>query len=168
MKKVCWFLIVVLLLGCFAGCHQEPVEGAEHSIENEDGTLSDWMKEEINESWDRKYGKSLDAFPGWWSTERPEYTARMYLGTYNGYVMFSTNTGAEALMKKAIAGYVFKFSSLLDFHAYKDGEFYDLWDLLEQGLINEEAVRIAHEHHTQIIEQLKVYYNNPDYLEWDF
>ena len=157
MQKVCWFLIVVLLLGCFAGCQAAPVEGAERSIENEDGTLSDWMKEEIKEAWERKYGLGSAYYPGWWSPEHPEYTARMYLGTYNGYVMFSTGTGCEAIMNWKIAGYEFTFSQLLDFYAYKDDEFYMLRDLYDQGLLDEEAIRIAYEHHTQIEEIRREY-----------
>ena len=160
MKKVCWLLILVLLLGCFAGCHQQPVEGAERSIENEDGTLSDWMKEEIVDAWAQKYGgPTYEYYHVWWSTEHPDYTAMMYLGTYNGYVMYSQDSGATAIMHKSIAGYLFEFSSLLRFKAYKDGEFYDLEDLLEQGLIDEEAIRIAHEHHVQITETIKEYRN---------
>ena len=36
MKKVCWLLILVLLLGYFVGCQQAP--GSKGPIENEDGT----------------------------------------------------------------------------------------------------------------------------------
>ena len=152
MKKVCWLLILVLLLGCFAGCQTAPVEGAERSIENEDGTLSDWMKEEIKEAWERKYGLGSAYYPGWWSPEHPEYTARMYLGTYNGYVMYCSNIGAEMMMRKEIAGYEFVFSSIHKLSAYKDGEFYALEELFDQGLLDEEAIRIAHEHYTKIKE----------------
>ena len=152
MRKVCWFLIVVLLLGCFAGCHQEPVEGPERSIENEDGTLSDWMKEEIESAFYKKSGPNA-YFGEWWDPEDPlDILPTMYYGTYNGYVMFGNDVGLPMTMEKVIAGYTFSFANQHKFHAYKDGEFYDLEELLEQGLIDEEAIRIAHEHYTQIVE----------------
>ena len=158
MRKIALLLAVILLLGCLAGCHQQPVEGTERSIENEDGTLSDWMTAEIKQAWEQKHPGSAN-FTDWWSPEHPNDTTTMYLGTYNGYIMYSSGTGCESLMKRTIAGYVFEFSSLLDFCAYKDGEFYDLMELLNQGLIDEEAIRIAHEHFSRINEIITEYKN---------
>lgn len=158
MKKVCLLLVFVLILGCFTGCHPAPVEGTERSIENEDGTLSDWMKEEIERVYIEKGGQYA-YFGDWWDPEDPLRTGeiKLYYGTYNGYVMYRNSTGPDMMTVKEIAGYKFVFPSMYTIYAYKDGEFYDLEELLEQGLIDEEAIRIAHEHYTQIEEIKRVY-----------
>ena len=160
MRKVCLFLIVVLLLGCLSGCLEIPVVPDQptepRSIENPDGTLSDWMKEEMANAYSHKYyGKRKP--PRWWDPEMPLTDGLMYYGTYNGYVMYCTLSGMFAVMDKEIAGYQFHFPNIAFFRAYKAGEFYDLEELLEQGLINEEAIRIAHEHYTEINRIIKEY-----------
>ena len=160
MKKVCWFLIIVLLLGCFAGCQAAPIVPDQptepRSIENPDGTLADWMKEEMANVYSRMYDGQLKMHR-WWDPETPLNDGLMYYGTYNGYVMFCSETGMMAYTTKEIAGYTFTFGNIPKFNAYKDGEFYDLEDLLEQGLVDEEAIRIAHEHYTEINKIKKAY-----------
>lgn len=166
MRKVCLFLIVVLLLGCLAGCDEVPVVPAQPTesrpIENPDGTLSDWMKEEIDMAYQKsameKYGL-LEYYTQsiWWDAETPLVDGLMYFGNYNGYVMYCNLSGMFAVMDKEIAGYQFHFSNIAFFHAYKAGEFYDLEELLEQGLIDEEAIRIAHEHYVEINKIKKAY-----------
>ena len=143
MKKLCWLLIFVLVLGCFAGCQRAPE--ASHSIENADGTLSDWMKEEIADA--------LQIEPHnlcWWNPEKLVNDNIMYLGTYDGYVMFHRQNHRESLWTGTIAGYDFAFSTDSGITAYKDGELYDLADLYKQGAIDKEAVRIAYERVTEI------------------
>ena len=44
-KFICLIVVLVLVIGCFVGCQQAPA--AQRPIENEDGTLADWMKAEI-------------------------------------------------------------------------------------------------------------------------
>ena len=150
MKKVCWFLIIVLLLGCFAGCQAAPGEGAERSIENADGTLADWMKEEIEATYARTYEAVISS---WWDQEDPldHYGKMYYYGTYDGYVMYCIEGTYDGLKKITIAGYEFVFTTGLPYiMVYKGGKTYKLRDFFEQGLIDDEAIRIAHEHYTEI------------------
>ena len=145
MKKLCWLLIFVLVIGCFVGCQQAPA--AQRSIENEDGTLADWMKEEITNTC--RSGSELY----WWDPQNPlaNYVEAYYYGTYNGYVMYYIDGHYAALKRETIAGYEFVFPSEGTFiMAYKDGEIYELGKLFNEGLIDEEAIRIAHEHYTEI------------------
>ena len=156
MKKICWFLTLVLLLGCFAGCQAAPEAqpSTQLSIENEDGTLSDWMKEEMNEAHKQKmlkeHGYENADFGSWWSPDNPRGMQKMYYGTYDGYVMYCINFGAEVMWKETYAGYEFIYPSMHILYAYKDGEFFEFEDLLNQGILGEEAVAIAHEHYTEI------------------
>ena len=154
MKKLCWLLILVLVIGCFVGCQQAPA--AQRSIENEDGTLADWMKEERAAAYSRMYEGKLE-MRWWWDAETPLNQGLMYYGTYNGYVMYCSESGMMAYTTKEIAGYTFTYGNIPVFRAYKDGQFFDLEELLEQGLIDEEALRIAHEHYTEINRIEKAY-----------
>ncbi|MBE6976313.1 MAG: hypothetical protein E7439_03850 [Ruminococcaceae bacterium] len=162
MKKLALFLAFILLVGIFAGCKGAEEAGANRSIENADGTLSDWMKEEIEEAYKKKmfeeHGiENITNFGGWWEPENPINYTRAYYGTYNGYIMYCYARGAEAYMSKTIAGYEFTFPTIHEFYAYKDGEFYDLEELLSQGLIDEKAIKIAYDAHRRIIEITREY-----------
>ncbi|MBO5324221.1 MAG: hypothetical protein J6A88_09040 [Oscillospiraceae bacterium] len=132
MKKVCLFLVFVLLLGCFAGCHPAPVESTERSIENEDGTLSDWMKEEIEAAY-----KNL-GFQYSWTEDSPK-TLRYY-GTDNGYVIFYQRLSLTSVGEIVIADKTFISNNRFLLLAYKDGELLQLKDVFEQGLISTEAI----------------------------
>ena len=137
MKKVCWFLIVVLLLGCFAGCHQQPVEGAERSIENEDGTLSDWMKEEI-ESFYQAHGKSC-------KFDAPSNIR--YYGTDNGYVLIFEITGHDSFGEVVVANKIFTAPQDFIIRVYKNGAFIKIEDAYDEGLISKAAIDRAWEIH---------------------
>ena len=160
MKKVCWLLILVLVIGCFVGCQQAPA--AQRPIENEDGTLADWMKEEIEEAYKKKcfdeHGIENATF-NWWSPKNPTGMEAMYYGTYDGYVMYCKNLAATEYDVQEILGFKFIFPSHHALRAYKDGEFFSLYELTDQGLLGEEAIRIAYEHYTEIRRIQNEYYD---------
>ena len=155
MKKICWLLILVLLIGCFAGCQstqsQEPSEPAQPQdvlIENPDGTLSDQMKEEIREA----YAKKLGTPPGWYD-EGEKYGLRYY-GTYNDYTIIFEKFWLECESRLELANYEIKYSSSFRLWAYQDGEFYDIEDVYNQGLITDEDVKSIYEAHCRDQEKL--------------
>ena len=154
MRKVCWFLIVVLLLGCLAGCHQQPPTGSEQSPEFAEVTFPDMIKLEMiaakRQIEIQKYGKTGHDMGPWWTPEHPEQDGYMFYGIYDGYVMYCYDMGLTSIMDLTLANYTFHYSNIHALCAYKDGEFYNLQDLLNDGLIDEEAIRIAHEHYTII------------------
>ena len=137
MKKVCWFLIVVLLLGCFAGC-QQLNPGAKGPIQNEDGTLSDWMKEEIAQRW-------TDVI---WYEENPMVGTRYY-GTENGYV-FLFSYGIACSEKTLVIGeYRFYCASDFDLFAYKDGKFSYVKDLYADGVLSDACIEKIYNIHNR-------------------
>ena len=162
MKKLCWLLILVLLLSCFAGCQATPA--ASRSIENADGTLSDWMKEEIDKAYYQKlveeYGHenvSGEVIFKWWNPQKPNIDGVMYYGTFDGYIMYCVDLGMDALGRKEIAGYEFLYPSIHELYAYKDGKFYELQELVDQGLLGKEAIAVAHNRYTEITEIINRY-----------
>lgn len=156
MKKLCWLLILVLVIGCFAGCQQAP----KGPIENEDGTLADWMKEEIDQAhqkrinvqyeengWSEEYTGTLS----WYEPKNASYGNVLYLGTYGGYVMFVyEELPMNAWYEKEIAGFTFAFPTIRELQAYKEGQFYVLEDLYMQGVLNNEAIELAHNHYVSV------------------
>ena len=139
MKKICWFLTLVLLLGCFAGCQEAPA--AQRSIENEDGTLSDWMKEETEAAYQKQFGVRL----GW--PEDPADDDVRYYGTENGYVFIFVRGVFQNVGRVEIAGRTFTYDKHFHLYAYRDGKFIALKDAFEQGLVSESAVDNARKIH---------------------
>ena len=135
MKKVCWFLIIVLLLGCFAGCQQ-----ARGPIENADGTLSDWMKREIE-----SYGRTISWDICWY--EENSWSGVRYYGTENGYV-FLFNHGISSMAKTRVIG-EYSFYCPMDFHllAYKDNALYNVEDLYKDGILSDECIKKIYSAH---------------------
>ncbi|MBE6959985.1 MAG: hypothetical protein E7448_04605 [Ruminococcaceae bacterium] len=142
MRKVCLFLIVVFLLGCFSGCLQlkELINGP---IENDDGTLSDWMKEEILEAYKKQYNIE-------YSKDIWEYESHIrYYGTENGYVFLYENTGMCALGELRVGGRVFNSNYVFVITVYKDGKFMKLEDAFEQGLVTKSTIAKIWEVHQE-------------------
>ena len=134
MKKLSWFLIIVLLLGCLAGCQAAPEEGAERSIENADGTLSDWMKVEIGQAYEKQFN----------GAEGIEHSKDMrYYGNENGYILLYSRGALPSVHRVQIGSKSFKSGYSFTLFAYKDGVLYDLKDVYEDGLISLEAVENA-------------------------
>lgn len=135
MKKLSWLLIIALFLGCFTAC-QNPAGSDQATeslpIENEDGTLAQRVKEEIAMHWPH-----LVLI---WADDADDYHNTRYYGTYDGYVVFFRKGGLDAFTDKKYDKYTFSYSSDFSLYAYKEGEFYMLEDIYEQGLINDEAI----------------------------
>ncbi|MBE6976314.1 MAG: hypothetical protein E7439_03855 [Ruminococcaceae bacterium] len=163
MKKLALFLAFILLVGVFAGCKGAGEAGASRSIENADGTLSDWMKDEIYEAFAKDYFEEYGATPtkaqfgSWWDPQKPMSATMRYYGTYDGYVMYSQDTGMEAYQEKEIAGFLFVYASVHILKVYKDGEFYDLEELYNQGVIDDKAIEIAYNGYCRVEETIRRY-----------
>ena len=138
MRKVCLFLVVVLLLGSFAGC-QAALEGAKGPIQNEDGTLADWMKKEI-EDHAKKEGTTITWYEDTGSGFR-------YYGTENGYVFLFCPGGGQMTTTKVIGKYKFTYPIEFGLSAYKNGEFYRVEDLYNEGILSDECIERIHDAH---------------------
>ena len=147
MRKICWLLVITLLLGCLAAC--QSTTGSDQTtgplpIENEDGTLAQWMKDEIVQAYVNEGGSAKDIL---WADETPSGAGRRYYGTDNGYVILCGIGGPECRWTIEIGEYVFKYSCHFWLWAYKDGELFQLKDVYEQGLISDDAIQAAWERH---------------------
>ena len=131
MKKICLLLIITLLLSCLFACNNSENK----SIENADGTLSQWMKDEIKSAYEKRDGASW----GKWQDEGYLRGPRYY-GTYNGYVIIFRWGAAQSLWSIKIGKRTFKGGIEFRLFAYKDGEFHLLEDVYEQGLIGDDAI----------------------------
>ena len=162
MKKLSWFLIIVLLLGCFAGCQAAPEEGAERSIENADGTLADWMVEEIE-----KLYHDHDLHVKFYDTNGKEPDIRYY-GTENGYVLVFEKTGHCTTWEEIVADKRFTAPWGFWIRAYKNGQFIRIQEAYEQGLISKAAIDKAWEIHQEYEHdwlQKQDWIDNPDYFK---
>lgn len=146
MKKICLLLIITLLLGFMSAC-QNPAGSNQTTeplpIENEDGTLAQWMKDEITQAYVNNGYSIRDVY---WA-EDSNNEERTYLGTENGYVILFSVGGPDAWWSIQIGEYVFEYSCYFYLKAYKDGEFFLLKDVYEQGLISDAAIKAAWEIH---------------------
>ena len=133
MKKVCWLLILVLVIGYFVGCQEAPA--AQRPIENEDGTLADWMKAEISHLQYEQVGYSS----GWF-----DETGRMmdiyYYGTEDGYVFLFNYGMGQMSSSKRIGEHTFSCVMEFALYAYKDGQFSSVEDLYNEGIISDECL----------------------------
>ena len=162
MRKLSWFLIIVILLGCFAGCQAAPEEGAERPIENEDGTLADWMVDEI-ERFYHTYDKPFKFYDT--NGKKPEIR---YYGTENGYVLVFEYTGQDSLGEVYVAEKYFFSASDFIIRAYKSGKFIYIKEAYEQGLISKAAIDKAWEIHQEYEHdwlQKQDWIDNPDYFK---
>lgn len=141
MKKICYLLILILLLSCFAGCQNIQAPGPQDTpIENPDGTLSDQMKEEMLQWYTSIGGKAEDFF---WADDHNGVGMRYY-GTENGYVLFCPIGEPEGQDRwVTIAGYTFSGSFDFRLLAYKDGEIFSMPELYAQRIISADAIKAA-------------------------
>ena len=135
MKKVCWLLIFVFLLGCVIGCQQ-----GQGSIENEDGTLSDWKREEIERAYEEQFDGAVGIAHG---------QDMRYYGNENGYILIYSRGALSSLHRVQIGPKSFKSGYNFTLFAYKDGVLYDLKDVYEDGLVSLEAIENAWKIHQE-------------------
>lgn len=150
MKKICWLLILVLLLSCFASCQNiqapepsEPAQTQDTPIENPDGTLSDRMKKEMQQWYVFGGGWARDFY---WADDH-NGAGKRYYGTENGYVIYCNRGALPFVCTIEIGEYEFSHSREFWLLAYKDGEVFELKELYEQGLISDDAIKTAWERH---------------------
>ena len=128
MKKVCWFLIVVLLLGCFSGCHQGPEAYGE--------ALSSRQEADIEHAYEEQFGVTISS--EW-----------RYYGTENGYAFVFVKGVLTTYYTVEIGSKLFRSGQSFELLAYKDGTFVELKDAYEQGYVSLEAIEHAHLIHRQ-------------------
>ena len=141
MKRVCWLLILVILLGCFAGCHQQPVEGS---------ALSNSQKSEIKNAWKNAHEGD---FPGWYDRNGPYTHGLVYLGTDNGYhmLLLSPMNVLDAVSNINIAGKNFKMPHSFSMYAFKNGEFTNLSSAYRKGYVSDEGIANAFERYKEYV-----------------
>ena len=142
-------LFCVLLLGALVGCGAKEDKYPKFARNAEPGTLT---KDDINEIHD--YYKSLNGGKDYFSVEEL-YPTRHY-GTYNGCVVLFNPAMAGAITTKVYAGETFKFNVGFAIIVYKEGEFTDFAEAIENGWITTEEVSVIAEYHDSLL---------PDYLK---
>ena len=134
MRKTCWLLVFVLLLGCFAGCQSVGLQA--RSIENADGTLSDWMRKEI----EQKIAEQYDGSTVTWQ-DSANYGSVRYYGVHDGFVIIYLYVGGiDTPITKTIGGRTFRSGGPFHLLLYKGGEFVQLEDAYEQNIVDDEVV----------------------------
>ena len=136
MKKVCWLLILVLVIGCFVGCQDAPPAQM----------LSLQTKKAIENAWDTK---TMGPFPGWYDKEGNHPYGLVYYCTISGYTILMRETGTSfgPYSEIRIANYEFKSGDIFHLCAYKNGEFMQLEDAYNKGLISQEDILVIFEAH---------------------
>ena len=137
MRKICWFLALVLLFGCFVGCQNSQ-------------ELSLSQKNEIEKAWGKA---SIGGFPGWYDKDKNDPSGVICYGMDNGYVILMVNPIMDycVLGKERIAGYKFAMPNRFYMYAYKNGEFYDLHSAYYEGYVSKEGIARAFEAHKEYI-----------------
>ena len=128
MKKLSWFLIIVLLLGCFAGCQQAPEGYGEE--------LTSRQKAAITQAYKKQFGVAI-------------HSQWRYYGTENGYAFIFVEGVLTAQSKIEIGPRVFRHGSSFALFAYKDGTFIELKNAYEQGLVSLDAITSACQIHRE-------------------
>ena len=143
MKKVCWLLIFVLVLGCFAGCQRKPEVYGE--------TLTKRQKAKIEEALYEEH-----QFPINWLDDKDTGNVRYY-GGYNGYAVLYVSSGAFEMPGLIVIGNR-RFESRVLFYLlmYKDGMFIHLKDAYEQGIVGDDVIISVREKHLEA-ERLRYY-----------
>lgn len=88
----------------------------------------------------------------------------VFLGKYDGYltVMFRSGTHAAMIMETEIGEYTFCYGSSFSLLAIKDGAFYNLKDLYEDGNISEESVAEIEAKYYEFFPEWRDPLSNPD------
>ena len=147
MKKICWLLILVLLIGCLAACQSSQQE------QQYSDRLTESQKEEIESAW-------LEAMGGEWVWYDENLAGRRCYGSENGYIFLFSSEGLLAPWEIKIADYDFKLSSQFQLYAYKDGTFHQLQDVYRNGDVTESAIRAVWEaHKNHLLENFPTIYD---------
>lgn len=100
---------------------------------------------EIEEAWDNKFGNS----PPWYNPEKPtsEFFGLRCYGTYHDYVILFKPGNLTIESKISIGEKTFVHPSSFNLYAYKDGVFYDLKGVYENGGISSNDIDTIFQHH---------------------
>ena len=141
MRKIALLLAVILLLGCLAGCHQQPAAGA---------ALTHAQKSEIENAWKESHSGK---FPGWYDWEDKTADGFVFLATDNGYHILLLNPKNTNNMeaRRNIAGKIFRMPHSFSMYAYKNGEFTNLSAAYGSGYVSDEGIAAAFEVYKEFV-----------------
>ena len=147
MKKICWLLILVLLISCLSACQSSQLE------QPYSDRLTESQKEEIESAW-------WQAMGGEWVWYDEERDGGRYYGSENGYIFLFKGSVFTAKEHLKIADYDFIFGNLFNIYAYKDGTFHKLQDVYRNGDVTESAIRAVWEaHKNHLLENFPTIYD---------
>ena len=94
--------------------------------------------------------------PNWYSEDNIYGYCKIY-GSENGYYLFFFTGGMRPAVEVTvnIGGVEFYNPMPFNFYAYKDGNFIEIEDAFEQGLISSETLIKAQEYHKQCLEEFE-------------
>ncbi len=145
MKKAIIIIASILLLGLLAGC-------ADNSTVHSPAPISLKLRDQLDADFAEFY---RDAYvPKWYSDEEPYGYCRIY-GSDNGYIIFYFDGGMRIFDggPVVIDGISIGDRDTPEIYAYKNGEFIDLAEAYEQGLISKDALIAAADYHQQCRER---------------
>ena len=146
MEKICWLLILVLLISCLSAC-QSPQQEQQYS-----DRLTESQKEEIERTFSKMHGGEQIC----WDEDQRGSGVRYY-GEENGYVfLFLHNDLGEnkRTYTQIIAGYTFVSDQRFILFGYKDGGLCLLKELYLQELISEQTIERLSKIHSNYEYQL--------------
>lgn len=162
-------LTAMLLAGCAA--HQDPTllqteppaptAGQPSQPTQVIQQLTADKREEIENAWLTTTSQSL----GNWYQPQADGTVAdgsRYYGSYGGYDVVMGLASEDASLECNVGGTVFSHTAPFGLYGYRDGKFYDLGDLYEEGKITEEDLDMIARFHRQFQHNLTPHLtNNP-------
>jgi len=131
-KKISLFLALVLVIGALSAC-----AGSSPKLSDERKEVIDsvWLAQHANKKWN------------WYDGYRG---LCCYYGTYQGYdILLHQQSGVTSIDggSEEIAGYLFSSIDPFDLLGYRNGIFYDVSDLYNDGKLSKESIAAAFEVH---------------------
>ena len=146
MKKICWLLILVLLISCLSACQSFQQE------QQYSDRLTESQKEEIERTFSKMHGGEQIC----WDEDQRGSGVRYY-GEENGYVFLFQYNNFEEIKRtytQIIAGYAFISDQRFILYGYKDGGLCLLKELYLQELISEQTIERLSKIHSNYEYQL--------------
>lgn len=147
MKKAIIIIALIMLVGLLAGC-------ASNSTVHSPAPISLKLRDQLDADFTEFYRDPY--VPKWYSEEEPYGYCRIY-GSDNGYIIFYFDGGMRILDggPVVIDGISIGNRDTPEIYVYKNGEFIDLAEAYEQGLISRAALIAAADYHQQCDERIK-------------
>ena len=172
-KAISIMMVLILLLGAFAGCgnamysdsETTPIANVGADPESDpdpdsDSELDNEEKAKLEEDWFKLKGEPLE----WWDFENGQYEGARYYGTFNGYIIFFVehpSIGATIDADRGVGDFIFYHSGNFQIYAYKSGEFYTLEEAYRNGLLSDNQIEKIYNIHWHKYQKQVV----PDYYE---